>query len=520
VVNLTSPTASGTLTVTPSASQTTPSNGIVAFTLVSTAAGTFPVTVVADPTGQNVPLSSPTQAVWQNATASAATSTVYATPTSVVANGSSATTVFVTLLTAGSQPVPGKNVTLNISAPSVASLIVTPATATSNAQGVAAFTVASTIAQTAVFTATDTTDGVSVTIVAAGQSNIVVYTSGTGISPTLSTASANPTSVPADGTSISTISVNVKNVGGQNIAAATVFIFGSPTNGVVVDALSKTTDGNGNTSFQVRSTVAQTVTFTLQVQSSQGNAQIANQPQVTFTTSTSSGVVCSSSTASLNYSSIPADGSTTASLTVTLHNSSNQGVSGQTITVTTGSSGVSISPASAVTDTNGASAFNVKSSSSGSVSGGVTLNVTGGGCSFTPSITFTAAGTSPNATGTSTTGAGATATPSGAAAAVINLIQPPNAGPATGRVIAYRLRVRTGPGLTYHILGLLKLGTTVVLTARNPRGSWFQIQIPNGTAFVSAYYIRVKRLPYRHLPIIEIFPPAPNNNNTPSVIAH
>jgi hypothetical protein len=519
-VNLTVPAASGTLTVGPSNPQTTPTNGVVTYQLVSSVAFSSAVTVVLDPSGQNISLTASSQAVWQNAVASSARSTINVSPTSVVANGTSTATVTVLLLDSSGNAVGGKSVTLNPVASVSTGNLVGTMTTTSNSSGIAAFAIASTVAQTVSFTATDTTDSVSITTVASGGSNTVVYTSGTGISPTLSTVTASPTSVPADGVSTTTISVNVKTVGGANVAGATVNLFANPTTGLVSSTNPTTTDANGNATFTVRSSTPETVVFTVQVSSTQGSATLAQTPSVTFTSAGSGTVSCANSSWTINYTSIPADGTTTATFTATQRNSSNQGVSGVTVTLTTSSSGVSISPATATTDTNGNASFSIKSSGVNSVSGSVTLSfseTTNTPCYATTTLTFTASGTSPSGSGTGN-GSGTNSTGSGSGNGT-NLLNPPSTGPSTGKVIAYRLRVRTGPGLNYHILGLLKEGTIVVLTARNARGSWYQIQIANGTAWSSAYYIRVKRLAYRHLPVITDYPPAPNDNNTPAKIS-
>jgi uncharacterized protein YgiM (DUF1202 family) len=44
-----------------------------------------------------------------------------------------------------------------------------------------------------------------------------------------------------------------------------------------------------------------------------------------------------------------------------------------------------------------------------------------------------------------------------------------------GRVTAYALNVRTGPGTTYPIIGGLSLGDTVEVMGKNAAGTWLQI---------------------------------------------
>lgn len=76
---------------------------------------------------------------------------------------------------------------------------------------------------------------------------------------------------------------------------------------------------------------------------------------------------------------------------------------------------------------------------------------------------------------------------------------PPLSGPA-GYVAAYRLNVRTGPGLYYPVSGLLYRGQRVRLLGRNWAGTWLNVGAPgNFRGWVSAAYIR-SDTPLVHLP--------------------
>ncbi|MFN8418728.1 MAG: SH3 domain-containing protein [Anaerolineae bacterium] len=69
--------------------------------------------------------------------------------------------------------------------------------------------------------------------------------------------------------------------------------------------------------------------------------------------------------------------------------------------------------------------------------------------------------------------------------------------------MAWRLRVRGGPGLEFPILGLLAYKQQVELIARNVQGTWLQIRLDaNNVAWVSSRWIRVSRVLFRRLPII------------------
>ena len=93
-----------------------------------------------------------------SAKADATNSTVVASPLAVTPNGTAASTITVTLLSASSQPVSGKLVTLVASSGSSA---FTP-TGTSNVNGVVTFSVTDLVAQSVTYTATDTTDAVAI----------------------------------------------------------------------------------------------------------------------------------------------------------------------------------------------------------------------------------------------------------------------------------------------------------------------------------------------------------------------
>ena len=87
-------------------------------------------------------------------------STVVASLSTLPADGTTTSTITVTLLDATMNPLAGKTVTLASSRG--ASDTISPASGTSNGSGVVTFSVKSTTTGTAVFTATDTTDSITV----------------------------------------------------------------------------------------------------------------------------------------------------------------------------------------------------------------------------------------------------------------------------------------------------------------------------------------------------------------------
>ncbi|MEW5956895.1 MAG: PA14 domain-containing protein [Chloroflexota bacterium] len=68
---------------------------------------------------------------------------------------------------------------------------------------------------------------------------------------------------------------------------------------------------------------------------------------------------------------------------------------------------------------------------------------------------------------------------------------PPPSTDALGYVTAYRLNVRSGPGVYYPRLGLLYRGDQVRLLGRNYAGTWLKVEVAyNFRGWVSGYYIR------------------------------
>lgn len=103
---------------------------------------------------------------------SAANSTVVASPSSVVADGVTTSTVTVTLKDSAGSPVQGKTIVLTASG---GSSTITTVQGTTDASGIATFTVKDATSETLTYTATDTTDSIAIT-----QTVVVAFT-GTAI---------------------------------------------------------------------------------------------------------------------------------------------------------------------------------------------------------------------------------------------------------------------------------------------------------------------------------------------------
>ncbi len=171
----------GTPVIGPSGTQTTDGSGVAIFTVSSGTVGTegFTATSATD----SVVVTQTASVEFQGLVVDADTSTVSASLTEVPANGIKSSTIRVTLRNAGGLPLPGKPVSLT----GDSSAIIDPAgTATTDASGVATFTVSSGTAGLETFTATSE----SVTITATAGVDFTEIPTGDVITPVAATSTS------------------------------------------------------------------------------------------------------------------------------------------------------------------------------------------------------------------------------------------------------------------------------------------------------------------------------------------
>ncbi len=260
-VTLANTSGPGTPTITPAGEQTTNGSGVATFTVSSGTVGTevFTATSSTDSTAVSQTASVEFTAV---PVVDAGTSTVVASPTSVIADGSSTSTITVTLKDASGTLITVEDVTITNTSGSGTPTISPSSTQTTNGSGVATFTVSSSTVDTEVFTATSSTDSVTITQTASVQFTAVPTVG--AVNAGTSTVVASPTSVNADGTTVSTITVTLKDANGlvvenEGVSLSNTSGPGSP-NIVPIDIQS--TDANGQATFAVSSTTPGTEVFT------------------------------------------------------------------------------------------------------------------------------------------------------------------------------------------------------------------------------------------------------------------
>lgn len=152
----------GESTIAPAAA-TTDASGKAVFTVTNTKVETVTYTAV-DTTADNLALNTTVQISFTAGEADAALSTLIASKNKVTANGSSKSTLTVTIKDASGHPLAGHDISLSQGG---GSSTISPLAAVTNANGEAVFTVVSRKAETVTYTATDVTDGVTVAQTAA-----------------------------------------------------------------------------------------------------------------------------------------------------------------------------------------------------------------------------------------------------------------------------------------------------------------------------------------------------------------
>ncbi|MFI2104621.1 invasin domain 3-containing protein, partial [Isoptericola sp. NPDC019693] len=259
----------------------------------ATTAGTATVTFAVD----GVDAEESTEVDFTAGAASAATSTIAASPASITAGGAATSTVTVTLLDAHGNPVgaSGGTVLMSTDAGSLGAV-------TDHEDGTySAALTSATAAGTA--TVTFTLGGV-----AAEASTQVAFTAG-AVDLTTSTIVADPTTLTADGASTSTVTVRLLDAHGNPVATAGDVVELATTAGDLSDV---TDQGEGVYTATLRSSTdagTATVTFTVDGEDAEASADVAFVAgAVDLTTST---IVADPTT-------LTADGAATSTVTVTL----------------------------------------------------------------------------------------------------------------------------------------------------------------------------------------------------------
>ncbi len=318
---------------------TTDSNGVATFYAYDTTAETVQYT--AEDTTDSLTLSQTVGVTFVATAPQASNSSVSAKPLVVANDGTTSSTITVTLQDHNSNPVPGKAISL---AAVAGSSKINPIVPTTNAMGEATFSVTDTANEIVAYTATDTTDDLFL----AGQEATVTFGTPPPVAPVVadSTVVGSPTQVPADGSSAATITVVLSDADGDALAGKTVALNpgGGSSSVVTVQGV---TNSDGEATFTVTDKTAESVTY--DATDVTDNLPISGQSAtVVFTTATgSSGAGGSGSSTPTTTTTTPSSSATTAAGTTSATTIASATASDAAATGNTGSSDSSATPASA-----------------------------------------------------------------------------------------------------------------------------------------------------------------------------
>ncbi len=313
----------------------TSASGVTTATLASTRAEVKTITASA---GGVVLTQMPTVAFVAGA-ASAAMSTVTASPATVIANGTATSTITVTVRDANGNPIAGRPV--GLTATGAGNTLVQPGM--TSATGVTTGTLASTAAGIKVVTATVAPGAGQLVIT---QTASVTFTVG-AISPSISTVIAAPTSVSADGVALSTVTITVRDSGGNPVPGIPVGLTATGTGNVIVQPA--VTNASGVTTGTIASTRAETKTVTATADPTGAAVAITQQPTVTFVP----GAVSPLSTIAAAPLTLAANGTATSTITVTVRDANGNPVPGRTVVLAATGTGNTLTQPTGVTGATG-----------------------------------------------------------------------------------------------------------------------------------------------------------------------
>jgi hypothetical protein len=410
--------ATGSAVVGTPPSATTDSSGQVSFPVTDSVPET--VTLTATDTTDGVTLSQKPTVVFQTASPSASASTVVAQPPTAPADGETQPLITVTVKDTFGNPLSGKNLTLqgspggNVQDHPIAVGPVSPGV--TNDQGIAEFQADDTHAETVIFTATDTTDGNLVL----SQTASITFTPGPADpSGNGTTVTADPSNPPADGTTPSTVTVTLTDFFSNPIAGKTIALKALNGSSVITPATAAT-DQNGQARFSVTDSTAEVVTFQASdtTDTTGGNPTVLDSEAVVkFGNPPAPPPDASYCSVVANPTSLPADGTHSATVSVLLYDNNGEPVVGKAVTLAGASGSSRVAATNATTNSSGMATFAVSDTTAESVRYTATDTTDNIALSaLTVSVTFTTAAGSTTTTTTSPSGTTTTTTATNAAA--------------------------------------------------------------------------------------------------------
>ena len=397
--------SSSTAVITPS-SQIAGSDGEASFTVSDPTVESVTFHAV-DGSDNNLALTATTSISFEVPVASASTSSITVAPPTVPADGVSPASITVTMEDQFGNALAGKAVTVSgvvsgTSNPSTTARVVPSTTAggvqitTTSGTGGINFDANDTTAESITYSATDTTD--NVTLSHTGTATFIA-----GVPQvTQSSVQANPTAVPADGSSASTVTVTIEDHNQNPTSGVTVRLTALNGSSVITPASGAATNSAGQVTFKVTDTTSEVVRYRATDVTDELQL-VGEEALVTFGTPPPTAPALADSDIVTSSTSVPADGSTSATVEVLLNDANGLPLTGKTVSLIPTSVNAVVSPPTAVTDSTGTATFRVTDKTPETVTITTTditdnapltaLSVT---IAFTPAATTSSAANAPN----------------------------------------------------------------------------------------------------------------------------
>ncbi|MHC9002364.1 invasin domain 3-containing protein [Enterobacter adelaidei] len=345
-------------------------------------------------------------------------SSLAATPATIVADGTTASTVTLTLKDVNNNPVSGQTVAF------VSSLAgSSPGSVTDNGDGTYTAQLTGTTAGTANITVTVGGNAFGVTAAA-----VTLTADADNLDAARSSLAAAPATIIADGTTASTVTLSLKDRNDNPVSGQTVAFASSLTGSTVGNV---TDNGDGTYTAQLTGTTAGTANITVTVG---GNAFGVNAASVILTADAGNLDAARSSLAAAPAT-IVADGTTASTVTLSLKDRNDNPVSGQTVAF---ASSLTNSAVGNVRD-NGDGTYTAQLT--GTTAGTANITVTVGGSAFgvtAVAVTLTADAGNLDAARSSLAAAPATIVADGTTASTVTLsLKDRNDNPVSGQTVAF-----------------------------------------------------------------------------------
>jgi hypothetical protein len=349
----------------------TDAKGVAIFTVTDSAPETVTFTATDTTDSPNIPITATASTQFETPTVSAAKSTVAVTPAppaTVVADGATQASVSVVLKDQFGNAVSGASVTLQVTgtAPEVTPIpIGSTQGGTTAPTGEAAFDVDDEVAEAVTVTAVDTSTTPHLTV---AQTATITFTPGApDPGAESSTVVASPANPASDGRTPTTVTVTVTDEFGNPVSGQAITLAALPSgNTAVITAGDTTTNASGVATFTATDATAEVVTFQA-TDATNKAGPLASEGVVTFGNPPVPPPVAEFCSVVATPTTVPADGATSATISVLLYNGAGDAVPGKTVTLTPSGGNSTVTAVNATTTDTGNALFTVTDTTAESV---------------------------------------------------------------------------------------------------------------------------------------------------------